>query len=79
MHELPDPAIFLAPALTKWGKVRVEVAGSIGLRITWDDGHNSGIYTWERLRMMCPCTICSPLSQKAGNSNEHDGDGSQNT
>jgi len=52
MQALPDPEIFSVPALTRWENTRVEVAGSIGLRITWDDGHNSGIYTWQRLRAM---------------------------
>ena len=55
MHELPDPEIFHLPALVRWENVKVDVAGSVGLRLTWDDGHNSGIYTWERLRAMCPC------------------------
>jgi DUF971 family protein len=27
----------------------VEFAGNYGLKIGWSDGHNSGIYTWERL------------------------------
>ncbi len=58
MHLLPDPAIFRVPALVQWRRVKVEVAGSIGLRLTWDDGHNSGIYTWGRLRAMCPCDQC---------------------
>ena len=59
MHELPDPEIFRVPALVRWNNVKVEVAGSIGLRLTWDDGHNSGIFTWQRLRAMCPCAACS--------------------
>ncbi len=50
MHELPDPEIFRIPALMRWEDVRAEVAGSVGLRLHWDDGHNSGIYTWSRLR-----------------------------
>ena len=61
MHALPDPAIFRLPALMQWLNVKVEVAGSVGLRLTWDDGHNSGIFTWARLRAMCPCTQCAPL------------------
>jgi DUF971 family protein len=32
--------------------VRVETAGSVGLRITWADGHNAGIYRWDRLRSL---------------------------
>ncbi len=38
----------------KWTDVTVETAGSVGLRIEWDDGHNSGIYRWDRLRQLQP-------------------------
>ncbi len=60
MHELPDPEIFRLPALMRWENVRAEIAGSVGVRLTWDDGHNSGIFTWERLRAMCPCEVTCP-------------------
>ena len=59
--ELPDPELFRLPSLMRWNALRVETAGSIGLRLTWDDGHDAGIYTWERLRAMCPCPECSPV------------------
>jgi len=29
---------------------RVSPVGSYAIQIHWDDGHNSGIYTWEYLR-----------------------------
>jgi DUF971 family protein len=38
----------------RWQDVRVERAGSVGLRITWDDGHSGGIYRWRRLRELQP-------------------------
>ena len=60
MNALPDPAIFRVPALMRWTGVQVEPAGRIGLRFTWDDGHNTGIYSWARLRAMCPCDACRP-------------------
>ncbi len=28
----------------------MELVGSYALRIHWSDGHNSGLYTWQRLR-----------------------------
>ena len=28
------------------------------VRITWDDGHNTGIYTFDHLRSLCPCPDC---------------------
>lgn len=58
MNALPDPDVFRLPALMRWNEVRVEPAGAIGLRFTWDDGHNTGIYSWTRLRAMCPCDAC---------------------
>lgn len=27
----------------------VEFAGNYGLKVTWSDAHNSGIYTWDHL------------------------------
>jgi DUF971 family protein len=40
----------------RWTNVQVELAGSVGLRITWDDGHSGGIYRWDRLRELQPPT-----------------------
>jgi len=28
---------------------KMEMVGSYAVRIHWSDGHNSGLYTWERL------------------------------
>ena len=58
MGDLPDPEVFLVPSLMRWEDVKVSPVGSYALRFTWDDGHDSGIYTWERLRAMCPCDAC---------------------
>ena len=38
----------------RWTDLDVEPAGSIGIRITWDDGHNAGIFRWDRLRRLQP-------------------------
>lgn len=54
MGSLPDPEVFTLPALMRWEKVRIEPVGSYAVRFIWDDGHDTGIYTWERLRRMCP-------------------------
>lgn len=59
MHQLPEPEVFRQPPRRRWDAVTAEAAGSIGLRLTWDDGHNTGLYSWERLRAMCPCAACS--------------------
>ncbi|MFO8098734.1 MAG: DUF971 domain-containing protein [Salinibacter sp.] len=38
----------------RWQDLTVEQAGSVGLRITWDDGHSGGVYRWDRLRSLQP-------------------------
>ena len=38
--------------------VSAEPVGNYALRITWSDGHNTGIYSWEHLRALCPCVEC---------------------
>jgi DUF971 family protein len=36
----------------------VHQAGNYALQINWSDGHSSGIYSYEHLRMICPCENC---------------------
>jgi DUF971 family protein len=36
----------------------VEPVGSYAIRIHWSDGHNTGIYSYEHLRKICPCGVC---------------------
>ena len=36
----------------------VEPVGSYAMRIQWNDGHNSGIYSFDHLRRICPCDEC---------------------
>ena len=37
---------------------RAEAVGAYAVRIHWSDGHNSGIYSFEHLREICPCQDC---------------------
>ena len=36
----------------------VALVGTYGLKIRWSDGHDTGIYTFERLLAACPCEAC---------------------
>ena len=36
----------------------VSPVGSYAISFVWNDGHNSGIYTWEFLREWCACAEC---------------------
>jgi ATP-binding protein involved in chromosome partitioning len=38
----------------------VALVGGYGIRISWSDGHGTGIYTFERLRRDCGCPRCAP-------------------
>jgi DUF971 family protein len=36
----------------------VKAVGKYALNIAWNDGHSSGIYSWDYLREMCQCEEC---------------------
>ena len=37
----------------------MQLVGNYAMQITWSDLHSSGIYTWDYLRRICPCPICT--------------------
>lgn len=37
---------------------RAELVGRYALQIFWNDGHSSGIYSFDYLRRLCPCPQC---------------------
>lgn len=40
----------------------VEPQGHYAIRIHWSDGHNTGIYSYDYLRRICPCEQCKTAS-----------------
>lgn len=38
--------------------LEVTPVGKYALRFKWNDGHESGIYSWEHLRRICICADC---------------------
>ena len=36
----------------------VEEVGSYAVRISWSDGHSTGIYSFDHFRRICPCDEC---------------------
>lgn len=38
--------------------VHLEGVGNYALSLTWQDGHNTGIYSFRLLRGLCPCAAC---------------------
>ena len=56
----PNPFQMFAPRL-KMDKI--EAVGNYAIRIDWNDGHNTGIYSYDHLRKICPCESCVAESQ----------------
>jgi DUF971 family protein len=42
----------------------VEMVGRYAVRIVWNDGHDTGLYSWTLLREICPCSSCKPAGTK---------------
>lgn len=63
-HYAPPPKAPLSPEAVTLKSV--EVVGNYGLRPLWADGHDQGIYTWEHLRSICECEICSAAGTPEG-------------
>ncbi|MGC2662097.1 MAG: DUF971 domain-containing protein [Bryobacteraceae bacterium] len=42
----------------------VEPVGSYAIRIHWNDGHSTGIYSFDHLRKICPCAECRALREE---------------
>lgn len=38
---------------------RAELVGHYALQIFWSDDHSTGIYTFDYLREICPCSKCA--------------------
>ena len=45
--------------------LEVTPVGKYALRFKWNDGHESGIYSWDYLRRMCQCTLCRGTREHA--------------
>jgi DUF971 family protein len=49
----PDNILTLTPARS-YTVTTLDLVGNYALQPTWDDGHHTGIYTWDYLRRLCP-------------------------
>jgi DUF971 family protein len=64
-HSKPanDPFPMFKPVLKM---LNVEPVGHYAVRIYWSDGHNTGIYSFERLRDICTCAECQLARAETG-------------
>ena len=54
----PQPASPFKLYAPKLKMLNVEQIGAYAIRIDWSDGHNTGIYSFDHLRRICPCQEC---------------------
>ena len=59
--EAASPFPMYKPTLRMLG---VEQVGNYAIRIDWNDGHNTGIYSYEYFRHICPCEECQAMFQE---------------
>jgi DUF971 family protein len=43
----------------------VTVVGNYAIQLSFNDGHATGIYSYDHLRNICPCSECSPRAAKS--------------
>jgi DUF971 family protein len=55
----PDPfRVLKSNELVPLAPVAMTPVGHYAYKITWSDGHDTGIYTFETLRELCQCAEC---------------------
>lgn len=42
----------------RYGLVSAVPVGNYAMKLSWQDGHDHGIYTWKHLRSLCECEEC---------------------
>jgi DUF971 family protein len=52
-HTDPNNLLDLIPTRS-YQVERLEIVGNYALQFFWDDGHHTGIYTWDFLYRLCP-------------------------
>ena len=42
--------------------IQIGVVGRYAISIQWSDRHDTGIYSYDTLRQLCPCERCQPAN-----------------
>lgn len=56
LEHAPENLLILTPARS-YEMLELHPVGNYALQPVWDDGHSSGLYTWELLYHICPDTM----------------------
>jgi DUF971 family protein len=49
----PDNILKLTPRRS-YSVTNLEMVGNYAIQPMWDDGHHTGLYTWDYLKRLCP-------------------------
>lgn len=64
----PDPFRILKPSeIPAGGPIKplaMTPLGRYAYKITWSDGHDTGLYTFETLRELCQCDKCQVAAER---------------
>jgi DUF971 family protein len=44
----------------------IRAVGNYAIDLRWQDGHSTGIYTFDYLRALCPCQSCTGERSESG-------------
>lgn len=55
----PEPAVLLPLYKPALRPDTVQPVGRYAISFGWNDGHTSGIYSWDYLRRHCTCALCA--------------------
>jgi DUF971 family protein len=53
------PGLQMVAPSGKWEVQAIQVVGRYALQLSWRDGHDTGIYSFELLRSLCECVECN--------------------
>ncbi|MEZ6116340.1 MAG: DUF971 domain-containing protein [Pirellulaceae bacterium] len=59
VHEITgEPLLVVEDIPTDIHVTSMNLVGNYALKIVWSDGHDTGLYTWDRIRELCQCPQC---------------------
>lgn len=61
LKQRQDPLAVITGPVLRPGEAKIESYTPVGryaLTFTWNDGHTTGIYSFDFLRALCPCNVC---------------------
>lgn len=59
-------SLMTGPVITQAEVTGIEPMGRYALQFTFNDGHDTGIYTHEYLRSLCRCPDCAGAAKRSG-------------